>query len=589
MLSDDAAHLDYFTLVREAKRLDRSRCTIARRLAVLADCSTQHLQPVLEVLFARAGIDVTLHLGGFDTIQQEILDATSSLYACAPQVVVLLQSTNALRDRYFDARGERAAFAEQTAARTAGLWDTLVQRLPVTIVQSTYVRPQERLFGSYDLKVPESLGAVVMDLNAALAALARTRPHVLIADVDAVASWVGRRSFFDERLWAIAKAPCALEHLPLVAQSIVDVVASTAGRGVKCVVVDLDNTLWGGVIGDDGIDRIAVGQGGDGEPFVRIQQFLRELKRRGIVLAVCSKNDEQIARQPFREHPEMVLREDDFAVFVANWNTKVDNLRAIQQTLNIGLDSIVFLDDNPFERNLVRRYLPEVIVPELPEEPADFVRVFAELNLFETSSFTQEDRERAARYREAAARVQLQSSFTNVGDYLRSLEMKIALRPFDAPALPRIAQLIQRSNQFNLTTRRYGAPQCEALMRDPTCTPLYVRLEDRFGDYGLVSVVVAKHEDDVARLDLWLMSCRVLSRGVEEFTMNRVVELARARGARRLVGEYIPSAKNGMVKDFYARFGFTPRPHDAVTGTTIWVLELAAYAPKPTFLEEVAA
>jgi FkbH-like protein len=587
MLSDDTAHLDYFALVREAKRLDRSRCTVRRTVAVLADCSTQHLQPVLEALFARAGIDATVHLGEFDTIEQEILDPSSALYAVAPDCVVLLQSTSALRDRYFDARGDRTGFAAETAARTVGLWDTLAARLPATVVQSTYVRPQERVFGNYDLKVPESLGAVIMALNATFAEQARARPQVLLADIDAIASWVGRRSFFDERLWALAKAPCGLEHLPLIAQSIVDVIASTVGRGVKCVVVDLDNTLWGGVIGDDGLDGIVIGHSGDGEPFVRVQQFLRELSRRGILLAVCSKNEDAAARQPFREHPEMVLREDDFALFVANWNTKADNLRGIQQQLNIGLDSIVFLDDNPFERNLVRRYLPEVIVPELPEEPAEWVRALAELNLFETSSFTAADRERGALYRQAAARETVAASFTNVGEYLQSLDMKIAVRPFDAVQLPRIAQLIQRSNQFNLTTRRYGAAECEALMRDAACTPLYVSLEDRFGDYGLISVVVAKHEQDVARLDLWLMSCRVLSRGVEEFTMNRIVELARARGARQLLGEYIPTAKNRMVQDFYGRFGFRRDGVDETTGSTRWVLDIPAYEPKTTFMDEV--
>ncbi len=589
MLSDDAAHLDYFALVRAAKHLDRSRCTLRRRVALLGDCSIQYLQPVLEVLFARAGIDVTLHLGEFDTIQQEILDPDSALYVFRPDAVVLLQSTNALRDRYFDAREARDGFADEVAARTADLWDTLAARLPVTIVQSTYVRPQERLFGSYDLKVPESLGAVVLELNARLAALARARAQVLLVDVDAVASWVGRRSFFDERLWAIAKTPCALEHLPLIAQSIVDVVASTAGRGVKCVVVDLDDTLWGGVIGDDGVDGIVIGHSGDGEPFVRLQQFLRELKRRGILLAVCSKNDHDTALQPFREHPEMVLRAEDFAVFIANWHPKVDNLRTVQQQLNIGFDSIVFLDDKPFERNLVRRYLPDVIVPELPDEPADYVRALVELNLFETSSFTEADRARADRYREAAVRQTHAVSFTNVADYLQSLAMKVAVRPFDAAELPRIAQLIQRSNQFNLTTRRYGAAECEDLLRNAACTPLYVTLADRFGDHGLISVVVAKYEHDIARLDLWLMSCRVLSRGVEEFTMNRIVELARARGARRLLGEYIPTAKNKMVQDFYGRFGFRRDAVDPSTGTTTWVLELAAYEPKPTFLEEVSA
>jgi FkbH-like protein len=586
MLTHDTAHLDYFALTKQAKRLDRSKCTSKLKVAVLADFATQQLATVLDVLFVRAGIDAQLHVADFGTIDQQVLDPASALYTFKPDVVLLLQCTQSLRERYFESRGDRATLGAQLAAEASARWSALARHSKATVVQSLYALPTERPFGNYDTRVAESLSSIVRQANHDLIGAARAATGVLLLDVEALASWVGRAAFFDEKLWALAKAPCALDHLPALAQACVDVAASVRGKVIKCVVLDLDNTLWGGVIGDDGVDGIALGHAGDGEPFHRFQLYLRELKRRGLVLAVCSKNEEDAARKPFREHPEMVLKETDIAVFVANWNTKVDNIRTIREVLNIGFDSMVFVDDNPFERNMVREYLPDVIVPELPEDPADYVRALSELNLFETSAFTDEDRERSDQYREESQRKLHEKSFTDVESYLRSLEMKVAIRRFDEPSLPRIAQLIQRSNQFNLTTRRHGPAECEALMRDPKTLPIYVRLADRFGDYGLISVVAMKLEGERrAHIDTWLMSCRVLSRGVEEHTMNHVVAHARSQGVEVLVGEYLPSSKNKMVKDFFGRFGFSKTKEEA-DGRATWVLEVGAYQPKQTFLTD---
>ena len=291
----------------------------------------------------------------------------------------------------------------------------------------------------------------------------------------------------------MAKTPCSLEHLPLLAQSLLDTVFAASGMFAKCVVLDLDNTLWGGVIGDDGLEGIALGEFDEGEAFVAFQTFIRELKRRGIILAVVSKNEHAAAVLPFREHPHMVLKEEDISVFVANWDNKADNIRLVQKTLNIGFDSLVFLDDNPFERNIVRQFLPDVVVPDLPEDPSSYLQTLAGLNLFETASFSEADLQRADQYREEAQRELTKTHFTNINDYLGSLGMEIRLERFNAFNLPRIAQLSQRSNQFNLMTRRYGEAACEAMMSDPSIAPLTVKLADKFGDYGLISVVILKH------------------------------------------------------------------------------------------------
>jgi FkbH-like protein len=301
---------------------------------------------------------------------------------------------------------------------------------------------------------------------------------------------------------------------------------------------------------------------------------------------VCSKNDHATALEPFRSHPEMVLREEDIAVFVANWGPKPDNIRYIKETLNIGLDSMVFLDDNPFERHLVREQLPEVIVPELPEDPAEYVRAISELNLFEVTTFSEEDRRRADLYRANAERQQMQAGFSDIGEYLRSLDMRVRMKRFDTFHLPRVVQLLQRSNQFNLTTRRHGAAECEEMMRrEDEWVPLYVCLRDKLGDNGLISVIILKVAGPVLEVDSWLMSCRVLGRGVEQYAMNQVVAIARQRGCHSVMGTYIPTAKNGMVKEFFAQFGFE-NVGQGPGGETRWLLEVGGYDEKMVYMTE---
>jgi FkbH-like protein len=586
VLTPDRSRLTYTELLRESKRLDYSACHKTLRLAVLSDAAVPQLVPLLQVLLARKGVRAEIYLAEYDSIELDVFNAESKLYDFAPDTVIILNSLGALRLKYHRDVAARAQFSEAVAAHTAAVWDAFRTRSSAVIIQSNYVLPYERYFGNFDHKVPEAFYPTVLRLNAAISAMAQDRSHVLINDVEALASYVGRGHWCDDRLWTLAKAFCALEHLPLVAQNIADVVLANTGCVVKCVVVDLDNTLWGGVIGDDGLEGIVIGPFGDGEPFYRLQYYLLELKRRGVVLAVCSKNDPETALEPFKRHPEMVLKEEDVAVFVANWNPKPDNIRHIKETLNIGLDSMVFLDDNPFERNLVRASLPGVIVPELPEDPADYVRVLSELNLFEVTSFSEEDRRRADLYRENASRESLRIGFSDITEYLRSLDMQVTLRRFDGFHLPRIAQLLQRSNQFNLTTRRYTLAECEAMMADGnTCLPLYVSLRDKLGDNGLISVVILKPRTPVLEIDSWLMSCRVLGRGVEQYAMNWVVAFARVHGCQTVVGTYIPTAKNGMVKEFYAQFGFE-RVEERAGGETVWELNVLSYEPATVYMRE---
>lgn len=586
MLTTEPLELDYFRLIGKLKRLDSTGHREILRIAILADAATQHLGSVLKVLFAEQGIGAEIYEGPFDAIELQAYDANSGLYSFKPDVVIILNAVQALRSRYYRRSSSGTEFLDAEYRRISAIWDAIGSRTAAPIVQSNFVLPVERMFGNFDHKVPGALYSVVCALNLKLAEGSRTRPQVYINDVESVASSVGRRNWFDNRFWNMNKMFCVLEHLPLVAQNIIDVVLSIRGRGVKCVVLDLDNTLWGGVIGDDGVDGIELSAHGDGESFYEFQSFLRELEKRGILLAVCSKNEMENALKPFQEHPDMVLKRDHICVFTANWNDKADNIRQIREHLNIGYDSIVFLDDNPFERNLVRSLLPGVIVPELPQEPAEYVRAICELNLFETSSFSAEDGQRTEMYRQRAESQAMQSSFANVEEYLRSLDMEITVRRFQKEKIGRIAQLLQRSNQFNLTTQRRGEAECEALMHDPDCYPLYAELRDKLGDHGLISIVVARHGERELALTDWLMSCRVLTRGVEQFLMNHCVDYAAGRNYKWLVGTYRPTAKNAMVKDFYAQFGFTPASN--ADGSTEWRLKVDSYRPAKVYLRASA-
>jgi len=577
--------LDYFALAKEAKALNTSGAAKVIRIALLADCATQHLADIMRAIAARNNVQAQVYEGNYDGVDLEILDPNSALYAFNPQYVVILLSSEKLKAHLY-ASGDRRSFADETVGRLENLWSAFRAQSQATIIQSTFVLPSERAFGNYELKVADSVGSIFTEINYRLSVKAREAKNVLLNDVDFIAASVGRTQWFDARMWNMAKTPCRLEHLPLLAQSLLDTVLAASGMFAKCVVLDLDNTLWGGVIGDDGLEGIALGEFDEGEAFVGFQTFIRELKRRGIILAVVSKNEHAAAVLPFREHPHMVLKEEDISVFVANWDNKADNIRLVQKTLNIGFDSLVFLDDNPFERNIVRQFLPDVVVPDLPEDPSLYLETLAGLNLFETASFSEADLQRADQYREEAQRELTKTHFTNINEYLVSLGMEIRLERFNALNLSRIAQLIQRSNQFNLMTRRYGEAACEAMMSDPSIAPLTVKLADKFGDYGLISVVILKNAGSDLEIDEYLMSCRVLQRGVESFTMNNIFSYAARQGAKRVTGHYLPTKKNDMVKGFFKSFGFE-KIADGEGGASQWALAVDAYQPRETFMTPV--
>ena len=556
------------------------------RLAVLGSSTLTHLLPAIRVAGLRRGIWVDIYEADYGQYLQELSDAESGLHRFKPTAVLLAL------DAYHLTAGVTAgmdgatadAALEDAKAHIRETWKLARDAFKCPIIQQAVLPVHLPILGLNEHRLPGSRARFVARLNDALRTMAEDDGVDILA-VDDRAARDGVRAWHDSALWHRSKQEVAPTAAPLYGDLVGRWLAAKQGRSFKCLVLDLDNTVWGGVIGDDGMEGIAIGQGSAlGEAYTAFQEYCRELARRGIILAVCSKNDEANAVEPFEKHPEMTLRRGDIASFVANWSDKAGNIRAIAEELNIGLDSLVFIDDNPFERNLVRQELPMVAVPEVSDDPVGYPVALSDAGYFEGLSVTDEDRERTGQYQGNKARDALKSSATDLPAYLRGLEMELVVKPFDRIGLQRIVQLINKSNQFNLTTRRYTDDDVLAVMADPDAFGLQLRLLDRFGDNGVIAIVIGRllAQQDLM-IDTWLMSCRVLGRQVEPTTLNLIAEQAKKLGAKRLVGEYIPTKKNGMVKDHYARLGFAVAAANESSGSRN-LLDLSAFEPADTFI-----
>jgi FkbH-like protein len=554
------------------------------KLAVLGSSTLSHLLPSIRIGALRRGIWVCTHEGGYGQYRQELTDLAAPLHDFKPDAVLFaFDAPHLLRGA---AVGSSAVDAKQLVSEVLthlrDCWQRAREAFGCRVIQQTVLPVFPGLLGNNEHRLPGSRATLVSQLNRALRDAADAESVDLVAIDDRV-SKDGLDRWHDPVLWHRGKQEVSPAAAPVYGDLVGRLIAAYQGLSRKCLVLDLDNTLWGGAIGDVGIDAITLGQGSAlGEAFVAVQEYARDLSRRGVILAVCSKNDEDNAVGPFERHPEMVLTRADITCFVANWQNKADNLRTIAKRLNIGLDSFVFLDDNPFERNLVRSELPMVAVPEVSDDPAMYPACIANAGYFEGLAVTDEDRSRTEQYRSNEARELLASEATDLGAYLRQLNMRLPVRSFDQIGLQRIVQLINKTNQFNLTTRRYTDDEVQAVIADDRAFGLQFRLIDRFGDNGIIAIVILRKTTvEDALIDTWLMSCRVLGRGVEEATLNVVAKAARRQGVRRLIGEYRPTAKNGMVRDHYQKLGFIELSHDADGTQTSW-LDLTTYSSADT-------
>ena len=555
------------------------------RLAILSSSTTAHLQAAIRVAGLRRNLHVRIYEVDYGQYWQELTDPESGLYHFAPTIVLFALDPHHLAAGLtagMSAHDADTAF-DDAQARIQECWRIAQEAFRCPVIHQTPLPVHPSLLGSNEHRLPGSKAAFITRLNAALRPMADAAGVDLLS-LDNYALRDGIAAWHDPVLWYRAKQEISPSIAPLYGDLVMRIVAAKLGRSYKALVLDLDNTLWGGVIGDDGLEGIVLGQGSAlGEAFIAFQSYARELSRRGVILAVCSKNDTANATEPFDKHPEMLLKQADIASFVANWSDKAANIRAIATHLNIGLDSLVFVDDNPFERALVRQELPMVAVPEVGDDPATYAQTIADAGYFEGVAITQEDRERTGQYKGNQLRDALKASATDLPSYLRSLDMELIWRRFDKIGLSRTTQLINKTNQFNLTTRRYSEDDVVSVMQDNRSFGLQLRLLDRFGDNGIIAIVIGKMQaDDDLVIDTWLMSCRVLGRQVEPTTLNLIANQAQRLGARRLIGEYLPTKKNGMVRDHYARLGFEV-VEESEAGSRA-VLDLTSYVPAETFI-----
>jgi FkbH-like protein len=546
------------------------------RLALLSSSTVDQLLPGIRVGGLRRNLQINTYVTDYGQSLQEIMDPKSNLHTFKPTVVLVAFDALSFFGTQSLGRTVESASAklERALDQIQTLWRLSREKFGCRIIQQTPLPLYQPLMGHNEHRLPDSPSHLLRIFNERLRSLADEQ-KVDLLDINTWAARDGIKEWHDPVLWHKAKQEVSPVVGPMYGELVGRLLAAELGRSYKCLVLDLDHTLWGGVIGDDGLEGIKLGQGsGLGESFVAFQRFVRDLASRGVILAVCSKNDEKTALEPFEKHPEMVLKRSDIAAFSANWNDKASNLKQIAQQLNIGLDSLVFVDDNPYERNQVRGELPMVAVPELPEDPALYPDCLVSAGYFEAVALTTEDMIRVEQYQKNVEREKIQASFTDLSEYLKSLEMELIWGPFDSLSLPRVTQLINKTNQFNLTTRRYSEDETRRFSEDPKAVTLRCRLIDRFGDNGIIGIIIALEQKEGDWLvDTWLMSCRVLGRGVEQAMMDLLVQETENKGAQKLIGQYFPTAKNNMVKDHYPDLGFEPLGTDE-KGNSRWSLTL---------------
>lgn len=547
------------------------------KLALLGDTATQLLKVALEGMAIDRGFCLDVFESDYNQVERQIVDKSSELHEFDADYVIVFQTTHKLLEKHsnLDNVG-RTGIAEDRL----NFVNTIAQNISSKIIYYNYPEIDDVIFGNFGNKSEESFIYQNRKINFGLMQLAIEYPNLQICDITSIQNQLGRNTMFNASIYTSTEMVISIDALPYVASRTLDIISASRGSFKKCVVLDLDNTMWGGVIGDDGVEGIQIGHGlGIGKVFTEFQEWVKKLKDRGIILAVNSKNTESVAKEAFEKHPEMVLRLDDIAVFVANWENKADNIRRIQSILNIGFDSMVFIDDNPFERNIVRENIDAITVPEMPEDPAEWLEYLYALNLFETVSYSSGDRDRTKQYQIEAQRESTQESFTNEGDFLKSLNMMSSVEGFSKFSIPRVAQLSQRSNQFNLRTVRYNERDIANIENDPNYHTFSFTLEDKFGDNGLICVIILKTQDsETLFIDTWFMSCRVLKRGMENFTLNSIIKYARDNGYKSIKGEYISTLKNAMVAEHYPNLGFD------LVGKNEWELDITTYKNKECYI-----
>lgn len=552
---------------------------IKKRIAILGGSTTAGIKEILELFLLNYGIQPDFYESAYNKFFEDAVFSNAELDEFRPEIAYICTSVRNISKWPMpsDNKDKVNSLLALEMSKYKNIWEALYNRFGCTIVQNNFDMPVYRLMGNFD--AVDECGAVnyVMRLNLMISKEVADRKYLNLVDLNYISSDYGLNRWHDMVAWYSYKYAMSIDAIPDLAFNIANVIKALLGKNKKGIALDLDNTLWGGIIGDDGIDNIALGpETPSGQAYQDFQKYIKSHTCLGIVLAVDSKNDEGNAMAGL-SHPSSVLSKEDFACFKANWNPKDINLRRIATELSLGEDSFVFVDDNPAERMIVARNIQGVSIPELGKV-TDYIKIIDHSGFFETVAISADDVKRNEMYKENAVRTNMESAYTDYGEYLKALEMKAVIVPFEAVYMARITQLTNKSNQFNLTTRRYTQVEMEDAAFSKTSVTLCGKLEDKFGDNGIVTVAMGHIEGAKCFVDLWCMSCRVLRRDMEYAMMDEFISACKAKFVKIIVGTYIPTAKNSIVKEFYKEMGFDLVSDD--NGTTTWKLDITKDIPK---------
>lgn len=554
---------------------------LEKRIAILNGSTTDDLKNILELFLLHAGIKPIFYQSEYNKFYEDAVWGNSELDTFQPQIIIIFTSVVNILNK--PQAGDSSEIVQDKlraeAARFRQVWEALQNRYHAVIIQNNMDLPYEEQLGSLGAVKEYGLSNFIEKLNFEFSSYAVHHAGVYIHDLHRLSARVGLDKWHNRFQFYAYKLAMNYDVIPEAANGIGKIIKAILGKSKKCLVLDLDNTLWGGVIGDDGVENIQIGhETPEAEAFTAFQEYVLNLKRRGIILAVCSKNDENIAKSGFG-HPDSVLKVDDFLSFYANWEPKSTNIKAIAEEISIGVDSLVFIDDNPAERQIIREMLPEVAVPEIDSQDVfGYIRAIEGAGYFEPVDITSDDMKRNDNYIQNTQRKTLEKNIGNYNDFLQSLEMMAEIDSFQPVYFDRIAQLTAKTNQFNLTTYRYSRADIENMADDSRYVTLYGRLADKFGDNGLVSVIIGEKKDKELHIRLWLMSCRVLKRGMEYAMLDEFVKKAKENACDTLVGYYYKTNKNKMVADLYKNLGFSLLTSNC--DDTVWQLNLENYSHK---------
>ncbi len=595
-IKDENSYLDLWSAYKRIQKLelepsDDEKKTI--RLAIIGSSTLEPVAACLDVKVRLMGLQPETFVGGFNMYRQEALDSDSALYQHQSDLVILAVDATSLLDAMFTARfvrmnqDEREDHLQQMVVDLVSVVEALRDNGSALVVVNNFIVPEFTPFGVVDNKEEIGLRRFFGEANKRLERTFRDDSTVFVFDLDSVSGSYGKSRVVDWKTYYRGSVMFATDFLPSLASEYARYVRALKGLTKKCIVLDLDNTLWGGVVGEDGIEGIRLGPTPPGVEFMDFQRALLSLYNRGVILAINSKNNWDDAMKPIREHPHQILREEHFAAFRINWQNKAQNMTELAEEINIGLDSMVFMDDNPHERAQVHQAFPEVLVVEMPENPQMYRETLENLKVFDVLSLTREDMKRGEMYVGKRKRAELEEKTGSVDDFLRTLDLKVQVKQVDDFGKPRVVQLIGKTNQFNLTTRRYTDAEVESFRESDEYAVFSMSVKDKFGDEGIVGVAITKMENDDCIIDSFLMSCRVIGRSVETAFLSKIVSYARERNARRVIGEVIPTKKNPPARDLYERHGFEEVGTDSER-ITRWALDIEKEnIPVPDWIEMV--